>query len=144
MRVRFIAGNVLFVALVLVSHPDGLSAGTRVQRTDEVPEKAQRLVADADQLALQYRLESSRAALNKYQSALPLLVADVAVARTMIRIANVYRTLGNLTESVKYLEMAVMKAQSSQDKLLEMEALVALGTAQLRQGNTSKAKETLS
>jgi tetratricopeptide (TPR) repeat protein len=144
MKLRFLVSQILIGTLLLGHSSDILSGAETSQGSDGVPEKVQRLLADADQLALQYRLESSRTALNKYQSALRLLVADVPVARTLMRIANVYRELGNSAEWVAYSEKALARAKSSQDTLLQVEAHVALASALLRQGNTSKAKETLS
>jgi CHAT domain-containing protein/Tfp pilus assembly protein PilF len=144
-RLKVLIG--LFTLLGLTGDFVGFFAIEPVQRLDQGTGRAERLVAEADQLALQYRSESSHAALDKYQNALRVWDANddrVNAVRTMIRIADVYSQLGNSKQWVKYSEMAAIKAKSIQDELLQIEALVALGTAQLRQGDILKAKETLS
>src|SRR5437899_2293584 len=60
--------------LLLLTGPIALHVAAPVQRS-RLSMNAERLLAEADRLIVQYRIESSRTALTKYQEALRLLEA---------------------------------------------------------------------
>src|SRR5438128_1035719 len=101
-----ILGKGCFLGLLfLICGSRGLHPATFVQQPVQSSVAVERLLADADQLALKYRRESSLAALSKYQEALRRLERTddrIGVVHIMTRIANVYRNLGDSKQWIKY------------------------------------------
>src|SRR3989442_12803725 len=99
-----------FLALLfLIYGSSGWHAAKSFQQPVQSSVAVERLLADADQLALKYRRESSLAALSKYQEALRRLERTddrIGVVHIMTRIANVYRKLGDSKQWIKYSEIA--------------------------------------
>jgi CHAT domain-containing protein len=138
--------KVSFLGLAMMATLALLHAAQPVQRPPRPGDDLAHLLSDADRLAAEYRLESTRAALSKYQEAIRLLDASgdrVGVVRATLRLAQVYRNLGNAPQWVMQLEMAAEKAKETQDRVLEVEAVATLGAALLRKGDTLIAKEKL-
>ena len=145
-RINMKAKAGLLGLLLLVTGLIRLDVAASVQRPAPAA-TAEGLLAEADRLAHEYRQETGRAALKKYQEGLRLLEARddrIGVVHTMIRIANVYRDLGDSTLWMQYSEMAYVKSKSVRDELLQIEALGTLVSALLKEGDLAKAKETLS
>jgi len=121
-----------------LSHP---RAATRADHSNVA---AERLLAEADQLVLQYRADSSLAALRKYEGALNQWKAGgdrSKVVRALLSIAKVYLDLGDSKRAANYSEMALTASRDVLERGMEVEALVTLGTVLLRQRNTSGAME---
>ena len=121
-----------------------LSSGPTMT-TDDALIKAERLSAEADTLVSQYREDSRRQALLRYEEAMmqwKTLGDSVAQARTLTSIAKLYRDIGDSAKASHYIKAATLLNRTTSDPEIEAEALLTLATIQLNQGEALKAKES--
>jgi CHAT domain-containing protein/tetratricopeptide (TPR) repeat protein len=114
-------------------------------RADRLRVAAERLSAEAQLLVAEYRAESSRAAIRKYEDVLDRWKAigdRTEIVRTLISIAEIYLDLGDSKLAANYAEMAWTATTGGQEPKMEAEALVTLGTVLLREGNTARSMES--
>jgi len=124
---------------VIVSQPRAASRSDRLRIT------AEHLVVEAEKLVAEYKLESTREAISKYEEALGkwrAIRADVEEARTLNAIAELYRNLGDLERALSYTQNSLTVARSNKDSLGEAAAYLSLALIYLNQGSADKALET--
>jgi len=122
-----------------------LSPPRAATRAERLRVGAERLSAEAQLLVAEYRAESGRAAIRKYEDVLDRWKAigdRTEIVRTLISIAKLYLDLGDSKRAANYAEMAWTAAMDGQDPKMEVEALVTVGTVLLREGNVARAMES--
>ena len=103
---------------------------------------AQQAVAEAERLRAEWKVESLREALEKYQQARVNFNAAGATnekANTLRNIGEVYSLIGNHQEAQKYYAEALKLSQSSGDRSNQIEVLNDLGSASAFAGKNDQA-----
>lgn len=133
------------VAPSAASYQLSLSAARQPTPDDHARAAAERLTSQAELLIAEYRKESRRSAISKYEEALTqwkVLQDLFAESSVLTRIASLYRDVGEAAKAAESVEGALSAARSARDIASEGEALLMLATIQLSKGDTSKAVES--
>jgi CHAT domain-containing protein len=120
-----------------------LSRQRPAQPVDRHHIRAERLETEGDSLIAEYRADQTLAAFRKYVDALiqwQTVNDRIEIARTLIRIANIKRELGDSKAAAKYLDLALTRPNEVRS-LIRAELLIAQGNVFLRQADTHSALE---
>jgi CHAT domain-containing protein/Tfp pilus assembly protein PilF len=103
---------------------------------------AERMVAEAEHLLQQWKLEASRAAIDKLKESLPLWMSAgdrTGMGHALRRIGDVYQTLGEYREALASYDRALPTMRDAKDRRGETETLNETGYAFLALGENQKA-----
>ncbi len=131
----------LLLAMCFTIESPATTTATNPQATE-----AQKLVAEADALRANWTEADLRKALQKYDSATPLLTAipDLPSASSAaLQAGDVCFLLSEFAEAGKRYETAASLAEQGQDRLVMGRALSKLGRVYGYQGNTDQARAQL-
>lgn len=103
---------------------------------------AEQTVAEAEHLLQQWKLEASRAAIEKLKESLPLWISAgdrSGMGHALRRIGDVYQTLGEYREALASYDRALPIMRDAKDRRGETETLNETGYAFLALGENQKA-----
>ncbi|MEK6334321.1 MAG: CHAT domain-containing protein [Acidobacteriota bacterium] len=106
---------------------------------------AERIFLEAEHLIQQWRLETSRAAIDKLKESRPLWIAAgdrSGAAAAMRRIGDVYQTLGEYREALANYNQALPIVRDARDRRGEIETLNEIGYAYVGLGENQKAMDS--
>ncbi|MFS8084340.1 MAG: tetratricopeptide repeat protein, partial [Acidobacteriota bacterium] len=103
---------------------------------------AERTLAEAERLLKEWKVESSRAAIDKLKESMPLWTAasdQTGIEHAWRRIGDVYQTLGEYKEALTNYNRALPITREAKDRQGEAETLDQLGYVFLALGENQKA-----
>ena len=110
---------------------------------DNVRVEAERLSAQAELLASEYRANERRVAILKFKESMDLWKTagdPIAQANVLLQIARLHRDLGEASQALNTAQQALVTGRESHDGVIQAEALVTLASIQLlEKGDTSRA-----
>jgi CHAT domain-containing protein/Tfp pilus assembly protein PilF len=111
---------------------------------DVIVASAGHVEGEADSLVRDYRSDSKRAALRKYDEALAALQKandPAGETRILLKLSDLTRDFAQIDKATLYAKQALKLSQSAKNFQGEAESLLILATIFLRDGNAKSAKE---